>query len=173
MNIDSIKQLIRSVPDFPKPGIQFKDITPILSNPEAFHFVIEKFAEFAKQQQATVILAPESRGFIFGVALAYHLNIKFVPARKKGKLPAKTYQIEYDLEYGTAILEMHQDALAKDDRVLIIDDLIATAGTIHACVDLVKQANAQVVGIATLISLSEFKAHQNFGAISHMNLIEF
>lgn len=173
MNIDSIKQLIRNVPDFPKAGIQFKDITPILSNPEAFHFVIEKFADFAKQQQATVILAPESRGFIFGVALAYHLQLKFVPARKKGKLPAKTYQVEYDLEYGTAMLEMHQDALAKDDRVLIIDDLIATAGTIHACVDLVKQASAQVVGIAALISLSEFKAHQNFGAIPHLNLIEF
>lgn len=173
MNLDNIKTMIRNIPDFPKVGIQFKDITPILSNPEAFHYVIDSFAEFAKKQQATAILAPESRGFMFGCALAYHLNIKFIPARKAGKLPFKTYQVEYDLEYGTATLEMHQDALESSDKVLIIDDLVATAGTIHACVELVKCAKAQVTGIASLISLTEFKDQQDFNNIPYLNLIEF
>lgn len=173
MNLNSIKTMIRNVPDFPKPGIQFKDITPVLSDPGAFHFLIDTFAEFAKKHQATAILAPESRGFMLGAALAYQLNVKFVPARKQGKLPAKTYQVEYKLEYGTATLEMHQDALEAADRVLIIDDLVATAGTIHACVELVKCAQAQVVGIASLIALTEFKDHQNFNEIPYLNLIEF
>lgn len=173
MNLENIKTLIRNIPDFPKAGIQFKDITPVLNNPEAFHFLIDTFAEFAKKNQVTAIVAPESRGFIFGCALAYALNVKFIPARKQGKLPAKTFQVEYKLEYGTAVLEMHQDALAATDRVLIIDDLIATAGTIHACIELVKCAKAQIVGIASLISLTEFKSHQDFGAIPCLNLIEF
>nr|NKE38393.1 adenine phosphoribosyltransferase [Spiroplasma platyhelix PALS-1] len=170
--MDSIKAMIRNIPDFPKPGIQFKDITPVLSDPEAFHYLIETFAEFAKKQQVTAILAPESRGFMLGSALAFHLDVKFIPARKAGKLPFKTFQVEYKLEYGTAVLEMHQDALVPTDRVLIIDDLIATAGTIHACIELVQCAKAQVAGIASLISLSEFKDHQNFNDVPYLNLIE-
>lgn len=173
MNLENIKGLIRNIPDFPQSGVQFKDITPILANPEAFHYLIETFAKFAQEYQTTAILAPESRGFLFGCALAYHLNVKFIPARKKGKLPAKTYQVAYQLEYGTATLEIHQDSIVRSDKVLIIDDLIATAGTIHACVELVKCAQGQVAGIASLISLSEFKDHQNFNNIPYLNLIEF
>lgn len=173
MNLENIKAMIRNIPNFPKAGIQFKDITPILSEPKAFHYLIEAFAEFAKQHQVTAILAPESRGFIFGSALAYHLGVKFIPARKAGKLPYKTFQVEYELEYGTALLQMHQDALAKDDQVLIIDDLVATAGTIHACIDLVHSANSQIACIASLISLTEFKEQQNFNNIPYLNLIEF
>lgn len=173
MNIETLKKLIRNIPDFPNPGIQFKDITPILNNAEAFHFLINTFAEFAKKYQVTAILGPESRGFIFGAALAYNLNIKFVPARKAGKLPYKTYKVNYQLEYGSGSLEIHQDALNHHDRVLIIDDLIATAGTIHAAINLVKQSQAQVVAIASLISLTEFKEQQNFNNIPLLNLIEF
>lgn len=173
MNLDSIKSMIRNVPNFPKQGIQFKDITPILSNPQAFNFVIDKFAEFSKKNQITAIVAPESRGFIFGAPLAYHLGIKFIPARKVGKLPYKTYKIDYELEYGTASLEIHQDSLEPTDRVLILDDLVATAGTIHGCIELIKFTKAQISGIASLIKLLAFKADQNFGDIPYLNLIEF
>lgn len=173
MNLEKIKKMIRNVPDFPKSGIQFKDITPILNEPKAFHYLIEIFANFAKKYKITAILSPESRGFIFGSALAYYLNVKFVPARKAGKLPYKTYQVSYELEYGTAVLEIHQDALTKNDKVLIIDDLIATTGTIHACINLVEYSSAQVVAIASLISLAEFKEQQNFDNIAYLNLIEF
>ncbi|MGL5268461.1 MAG: adenine phosphoribosyltransferase [Spiroplasma sp.] len=173
MNLKNIKAMIRNVPNFPKPGVEFKDITPILSEPKAFHCLIEIFAVFAKKNQVTAILAPESRGFIFGSALAYYLNLKFIPARKVGKLPYKTYKVEYHLEYGTTAIEIHQDALEQNDRVLIIDDLIATSGTIRACIDLIKFTQAKIAGIATLISLVQFKEQQNFADIPYLNLIEF
>lgn len=173
MNIEEIKAMIRNIPDFPNSGIQFKDITPILNNANAFHYLIDTFALFAKKYQVTAILGPESRGFILGAALAYDLNVKFVPARKAGKLPYKTYKVEYELEYGMGSLEIHQDALTENDRVLIVDDLIATAGTIHAAIDLVKKTKAQVVAITTLISLTEFKEQQKFNNIPLLNLIEF
>lgn len=174
MNLEYIKAIIRNIPDFPKQSVQFKDITPILNNPKAFHYIIELFADFARKNQVTAILAPESRGFIFGSALAYHLNLKFVPARKAGKLPYKTYKVNYDLEYGTTTLEIHQDAFMQDDRILIIDDLVATSGTMHACIELVKFTQAKIVGIASLISLSEFKNQQIFAKnYPYLNLIEF
>ncbi|MCL6428647.1 Adenine phosphoribosyltransferase [Spiroplasma sp. JKS002669] len=173
MNLDTIKKMIRNVPNFPKSGIQFKDITPVLANPEAFSFVIKTFADLVKKDQITAIAAPEARGFIFGSALALALKVKFVPIRKSGKLPAKTYHVEYQLEYGTDKLEIHQDALTKNDRVLIIDDLIATSGTIHACIELVQLSQAQVAAIATLITLKEFEDQQKFGKIPFHSLIEF
>lgn len=173
MNLDILKKMIRNVPNFPKSGIQFKDITPILASSEAFSFVIKTFADLVKKYKITAIVAPEARGFIFGSALAYVLKVKFVPIRKSGKLPYKTYHVEYELEYGTDKLEIHQDALTKSDKVLIIDDLIATSGTIHACLELVKLSKAQVVCIATLIALKEFQEQQNFGNIPFHNLIEF
>lgn len=173
MNLEQIKKLIRNVPDFPKPGIQFKDITPILANPEAFTFVIKSFADLVKKYKITAIAAPEARGFILGSALAYALKIKFVPVRKSGKLPFKTYNVEYELEYGSSKLEIHQDALTKADQVLIIDDLVATSGTIHACVELVELSHAKVACIATLITLKEFEEQQDFGQIPFHSLIEF
>ncbi|MDQ7983270.1 MAG: adenine phosphoribosyltransferase [Spiroplasma sp.] len=173
MNLDKIKKMIRNVPDFPKSGIQFKDITPILVDPEAFSFVIKAFADLIKKYQITAIVAPEARGFIFGSALAYALKLKFVPVRKIGKLPYKTYQVEYQLEYGTDKLEIHQDALTTSDRALIIDDLIATSGTIHACIALIKLTKAQIACITTLIALKEFHDQQDFGSIPFHSLIEF
>lgn len=173
MPLENLKKIIRNIPDFPKPGIQFKDITPILSDPAAFRYIINSFSAFAKQHNVTAILAPEARGFIFAAAIAYNLGIKFVPARKPNKLPYKTYQVSYDLEYGNNILEIHQDGLLAKDRVLIIDDLIATSGTINACIDLVKKSQAKIACIATLISLTEFKNQQKFDNIPFLSLIDF
>ncbi|WP_174481548.1 adenine phosphoribosyltransferase [Spiroplasma endosymbiont of Danaus chrysippus] len=173
MTKESLKKIIINIPDFPIKGIQFKDINPILSNPEAFQSVVNIFVDFIKKCGATAILAPEARGFIFGTAIAYKLGIKLVLARKKDKLPGKTYKVTYDLEYGTAILEMQQNVLSTKDKVVIIDDLIATSGTINACLNLIKQSNAQSVGIATLISLSEFANKHHFDNIPLLEIIQF
>lgn len=174
MNLEEVKAIIRNIPNFPEAGVQFKDITPILNDPNVFHYLIDLFADFAKENQVTAILAPESRGFIFGSALAYHLNLKFVPARKVGKLPYKTYKINYKMEYGTTSLEIHQDAFDQNDRILIIDDLVATGGTIDACIELIKFTKAKIVAVTSLIALSEFKNQQNFAkSFPYLNLIEF
>lgn len=173
MNKELLKNIIVNIPDFPVKGIQFKDINPILSNPEAFQTVINIFADFIEKNKATAILAPEARGFIFGAAIAYKLGIKLVLARKKGKLPNKTYEVTYDLEYGAATLEIHQDVLSNIDKVVVVDDLIATAGTINACLNLIKQSNAQIVGIATFISLSEFANSHHFGNIPLLEIVKF
>lgn len=173
MTKESLKKIIINIPDFPIKGIQFKDINPILSNPEAFQSIINIFADFIKKYKATAILVPEARGFIFGAAIAYKLGIKLILARKKGKLPGKTYKVNYDLEYGTTTLEIQQNVLSKKDTVVVIDDLIATSGTINACLNLIKQSNAQTVAIATLISLSEFADKHHFGNIPLLEIIQF
>jgi len=173
MTKTQLKNIIRNIPDFPIKGIQFKDITPLLTNAAAFQSTINIFCDFIKKLNATAILAPEARGFIFGSAIAYQLGLKFVPARKKGKLPFKTYTINYDLEYNTTTLQIHQDALTLEDKVVIVDDLIATAGTINACINLINQSSAQVVGIATLISLSEFSDSHHFNNIPLLAIITF
>ena len=173
MNEKELKKIIVNIPDFPIKGIQFKDINPILTNPVAFQTVINIFVDFIKQYKATAIVVPEARGFIFGAAIAYKLGIKLVLARKKGKLPGNTYEVNYNLEYGTTTLEMHQDALSKQDRVVIIDDLIATSGTINACLSLVKQSKAETVAIAALISLSEFANKHQFNNIPLLEIIKF
>lgn len=173
MNNQTIKKLIRNISDFPKKDIQFKDITPILNNPESFSYVIKTFSDFAKKNNVTAILGPEARGFIFGSAVAFHLNLKFVPARKPNKLPYKTFKTSYDLEYGSNSLEIHQDALEENDRVMIIDDLVATSGTVNACIDLISQTKAQVVCIAALISLSEFEQHHKFNNLPFLKLVSF
>lgn len=173
MTKESLKKIIINIPNFPIKGIQFKDINPILSNPEAFQSVINIFADFVKKYKATAILVPEARGFIFGAAIAYKLGIKLILARKKGKLPGKTYKVSYNLEYGTTTLEIQQNVLSKMDTVVVIDDLIATSGTINACLNLIKQSNAQTVAIATLISLSEFADNHHFGNIPLLEIIQF
>lgn len=173
MTKESLKKNIINIPDFPIKGIQFKDINPILSNQEAFQSVINIFVDFIKKYKATAILAPEARGFIFGAAIAYKLGIKLILARKKGKLPGKTYEVSYYLEYGTTTLEIQQNALSEKDTVVVIDDLIATSGTINACLNLINQSNAQTVAIATLISLSEFADKHHFNNIPLLEIIEF
>ena len=136
---------LRDVPDFPKPGIIFKDITPLLADGSLFKQVIDSFAEECSGKGITKVVGIESRGFIFGSALAYAMGIGFVPARKKGKLPYETISASFALEYGTDIIEMHKDALTSSDKVVIVDDLLATGGTANAAIDLVNQLGAQTV----------------------------
>ena len=150
----NLKDYIRNVPDFPKPGIMFRDITPLLSAPEAFRCAIRQFADRYRSAKPTAILAAESRGFIFAAPLAIELGAAFVPVRKPGKLPFKTRRFQYDLEYGTDTLEMHVDAVEPGSRVLLVDDLLATGGTIEACVKLAEESRAEVVGLAFLIELT-------------------
>ncbi len=151
---DELKKYIRSVPDFPRPGINFYDITTLLQDPAGFTLALEAMEEFARSKQADKILAVESRGFLFGAALADRLEAGLALARKKGKLPYKTVSVEYALEYGKDSLEVHEDAVVKGERVLIVDDLIATGGTLQAVCKMVEQLSAEVVGISAVIDLS-------------------
>jgi adenine phosphoribosyltransferase len=148
-----LKSFIRDVPDFPKPGIVFKDITPLLADGPAFRQVIEGLAALGRAKGATKVVAIESRGFIFGAAVAQALGVGVVPVRKKGKLPYRTISASYALEYGTDTLEMHVDALAKGDRVLLVDDVLATGGTAAAVVDLVRKGGAEPAALAFVIEL--------------------
>jgi adenine phosphoribosyltransferase len=147
------KELIRDIPDFPKPGIIFKDIAPLLGNAKALRQVVDELAEKFSGCGATKILAAEARGFIFGTALAYRMGVGFVPVRKPGKLPYKTIDVTYDLEYGTDTLCMHEDALTKNDKALVIDDLLATGGTVGGMLELIAKTGAEVVGIGFVVEL--------------------
>ncbi len=151
---DKIKQIIRDVPDFPKPGIIFKDITPILKSPDLCNEIAHALAEQLQGLQIDVVAGIESRGFLFGLALAQKLNVPFVPIRKAGKLPYKTVQQSYDLEYGSATLEVHEDAFEAGQNVLIHDDLLATGGTVVAASQLVQKLGAKVAGYSFLINLA-------------------
>lgn len=155
MSQEKIKASIRNVPDFPHKGILFKDITTALKNAEILKEILDTCSAHYKNQKIDYVVGIESRGFIFGTALAYLLNCGFVPVRKPGKLPAQTISQEYDLEYGTDKIEMHADALQKGDRVLIVDDLLATGGTAKAAADLVQKLEAQIVGFAFVIELND------------------
>ena len=157
MSADKIRKAIRDVPDFPKPGILFKDITPVLSDPKLFRAATNLFAARVKKLKATKIVAVESRGFLFGAAIAHKLGIGIVPVRKKGKLPYKTIEVSYDLEYGSATLQIHVDALSKKDRVVIIDDLLATGGTAKATAELCRKLGAKVAEIDFLVELGFLK----------------
>ncbi len=150
---DKIKQIIRDVPDFPKPGIIFKDITPILKNAELCKEITAALAEQLTELKIDAVAGIESRGFMFGLALAQQLNVPFVPIRKAGKLPYKTIQQCYDLEYGSATLEVHEDAFESGQRVLIHDDLLATGGTVVAASNLVHKLGASVAAYSFLINL--------------------
>lgn len=150
--IPSLKKSIRSIADFPKKGILFRDITPLLHNGPVFRHSIRRMASLAKGRVDCVV-SIESRGFIFGSALAYALGAGFVPIRKEGKLPYKTFQTAYDLEYGRAVVEIHTDALKKGARVLIVDDVLATGGTVKAAIKLVERFGARIAGVYFLIEL--------------------
>ncbi|RLS56828.1 MAG: adenine phosphoribosyltransferase [Planctomycetota bacterium] len=149
-----LKPYIRSIKDFPKPGIMFRDITTLLSHPIAFRESIRQIVEHFRDRQINVVAAAEARGFIFAAPVALELNAAFVPVRKPGKLPFDTHAFHYDLEYGSDTLEMHTDAVKPGDRVLLVDDLLATGGTIHACAQLAERSGAEVVGCAFAIELS-------------------
>ncbi|NEQ78774.1 MAG: adenine phosphoribosyltransferase [Moorea sp. SIO2I5] len=170
-----LKSLIRDIPDFPKPGIVFRDITTLLKNPEGLRYTIDTLAQ--KFQQAGVsadyVVGMESRGFIFGPPIAYQLGAGFVPVRKPGKLPAAVYSAEYDLEYGTDTLEVHQDAFTPNSQVVIIDDLIATGGTAAATVKLVEQAGGQVVGLGFIIELRDLGGRQQLPDVPLITLVDY
>ena len=149
-----LKNYIRSIKDFPKPGIMFRDITPLLSHPIAFRESIQRIVERFRDSRINVVAAAEARGFIFAAPVALELNAAFVPVRKPGKLPFDTHAFHYELEYGKDTLEMHTDAVKAGDRVLLVDDLLATGGTIHACAQLAEKSGAEVVGCAFAIELT-------------------
>lgn len=161
-----IKQTLRDVADFPKPGIIFKDITPILKDPQLCAEITAAMLLQVKGMQIDVVAGIESRGFLFGLALAQALNVPFVPIRKAGKLPYKTVQQSYDLEYGSATLEVHEDAFTPGQKVLIHDDLLATGGTVVAASQLVHQLNAQIAGYSFLISLDFLNGKERLDAFS-------
>jgi adenine phosphoribosyltransferase len=151
---DDLRALIREVPDFPKPGILFYDITTLLKDPEAFRSVIDHMAEQVRDTQIDIVVGMESRGFIFSAPLAYQLNAGFVPVRKLGKLPAETLEVEYELEYGTATLEIHRDAITQGQRVLIVDDLLATGGTVMGTIELVRRLGGEIAGLSFMVELT-------------------
>ena len=168
-----LKDYIRDVPDFPKPGIMFRDITPLLSSPPAFSQCIDRFAEEYDGKGVDVIAAAEARGFIFAVPLAMRLNAAFVPVRKPGKLPFRTHSLEYELEYGTDCLEIHEDSIVAGQKVLIIDDLLATGGTVDACCRLVEQCGATVAGCGFLINLSFLNGSERLGDRNLFSILEY
>ena len=149
----SIEEYVRSISDFPEEGIIFRDVTSILENAEGLHLAIDLMQEKLKDVEFDVVVGPESRGFIFGVPIAYNLNKAFIPVRKKGKLPCETVEIEYDLEYGSAVIEMHKDSIKPGQKVVIIDDLMATGGTIEAIIKLVERLGGEVVKTVFLMEL--------------------
>ncbi|MBI5573575.1 MAG: adenine phosphoribosyltransferase [Elusimicrobia bacterium] len=169
----NLKKLIRDVPDFPKQGIIFKDITPLLKNPKGFKSAINQMAKKYKDKNIDKIVSMESRGFIFGSTLALKLGCGFVPVRKKGKLPYKTIREEYQLEYGTDILEMHEDAIVKDENVLIVDDVLATGGTAKAVCSLIEKLGGKVAGLCFLIELSFLNPCEKLKGYEISSLIKY
>ena len=168
-----LEDFIANVPDFPEKGIQFKDITPMLNDPDAYKEAIERLAEFGRKVGANKVMGPDARGFIIGCPVAYALGVGFVPVRKPGKLPRKTIEESYTLEYGKNTLCIHEDALKKGDKVLIIDDLLATGGTVVATIDLAKRLGAEVVGIGVVIELLELKGRDLLKGYTLESLIKY
>ena len=173
MSMDSFRVLIRDVPDFPEPGITYRDITPLLADAAAFRAALDAIAKPFVGQQVTTVVGIEARGFIFGAPIATRLNAGFIPVRKSGKLPWQVATQSYTLEYGTGELEMHRDALASSDSVLIVDDVLATGGTARAAVELVEQFGANVVGVAVLIELDPLKGRGNLAGVEVHSVVHY
>ncbi|HET6338467.1 MAG TPA: adenine phosphoribosyltransferase [Polyangiales bacterium] len=170
---DVLERCIRDVPDFPKPGILFKDITPILSDPRAFNLCLDAMAEPYDGKPLDVIVGIEARGFIFGAALASRLRKAFVPARKPGKLPAAKHRVEYQLEYGTDAIEIHTDAIQPGQQVLIVDDVLATGGTASATCQLVQKLGGQVIGASFVIELTFLPGRERMRPIAVSSLVQY
>jgi adenine phosphoribosyltransferase len=168
-----LKTLIRDIPDFPQPGILFRDITTLLQNPEAFGFVIDKLTNLYGGESIDYVAGIESRGFIFGTPLAHRLSAGFVPIRKPGKLPAAIHSVEYDLEYGKDCLEIHQDAFPAGSRVLLVDDLLATGGTAAAATQLVGATGATLVGVAFVIELTALAGRDRLPNVAIQSLVQY
>lgn len=168
-----LEDYIRNIPDFPKPGIMFKDITPLLKDPEALSHTYRSIASQYKESEVDIVIGAESRGFLFGVGVALLLNKGFVPIRKPGKLPAATYKQTYELEYGTDSLEIHRDAIRPGQRVLLIDDLLATGGTAKAAIELVKKCGGIIVGCAFVIELNFLGGREQLSPYPVHSLIRY
>src|SRR3984893_10283076 len=164
--------LIRDVPDFPKKGILFKDITTLLKNPRAFKQSIDQLTDLVRAHDPQIVIGMESRGFIFAAPIAYLLDAGFVPVRKLGKLPGEVISTEYDLEYGTNTLELHSDAIRPGDRVLVVDDLLATGGTVSATIELVERLQGQVVAVAFLVELAALKGRDRLQAYDVISVLK-
>jgi adenine phosphoribosyltransferase len=171
--IPPLKKLIRDIPDFPKKGILFRDITPLLADPSGLALSIELLANPFRGKQIDLVVGAESRGFIFGTAVACCLSAGFILVRKPGKLPHKKVSMSYDLEYGTDSLEMHADSIVAGQRVLIVDDVLATGGTMKACCDLVKHLKGEVVGVAVLIELELLKGRSKLGEVPVHSVLKY
>jgi len=171
--MDNLKQLIREVPDWPKKGILFYDITTLLKDKQGFRTLIDALSAQFTGKGIDLILGIEARGFIFGPALAYQLGAGFVPVRKPNKLPAETARITYDLEYGTDSLEIHRDAIRKGDRVLIVDDLLATGGTARACTRLARELGGEVVGVGVVVELEFLNGRSKLEDVEVFSLLKY
>lgn len=171
MSLTTIKDAIRNIPNFPKPGIMYKDITPLLKNPAIFAEIIEIFSQRYINNRPDYIVGIESRGFIFGAALALKLGCGFIPARKAGKLPYKTIHESYQLEYGTAAIELHIDAVNKNDKVVVLDDLLATGGTVAATINLLKRLGAEIIGVEFVIELAFLNGRSKLAGYTVNSLI--
>lgn len=170
---DSLKSLIRDIPDFPKPGVLFRDITPLLADPPGLALAIELLANPFRGKRIDLVVGAESRGFIFGTAVACCLSAGFALVRKPGKLPHKKVSMSYDLEYGTDTLEMHADSIVAGQRVLIVDDVLATGGTMKACCDMVKQLGGELVGVAVLIELEALNGRSKIPGIGVHSVLKY
>lgn len=169
----NLKERIRVIEGFPKEGISFKDVTTLLGDKEAFKYTTDKLVEFLKDKDIDVVVGPEARGFLFGAPVAYAINAAFVPVRKKGKLPYDTISYEYDLEYGTDVLEIHKDAIKPGQKVAIIDDLLATGGTISSVAKLVESVGGEVVSIDFVIELTDLKGKEKLEPYEVNSLVQY
>ena len=168
-----LKSKIRNIPDFPKKGIVFRDITPLIMDKEAFRLAIDLMADNYKDKRIDAILGAEAKGFIFGAALAYKLKTGFIPVRKQGKLPYETCKVSYDLEYGSNIMEVHIDAIKKDNNILIVDDLVATGGTAKAQAELIEKMGGKVIGFCFLIELEFLNPRKMLEGYDIFSLIKY
>lgn len=169
----NLKDYIRDVPDFPEPGILFRDITPLLSSPEAFDYTVAQMAECCRETDFDVVVAVESRGFIFGAPLARELGKPLVPVRKTGKLPADTHSVEYDLEYGSSVLEIHADAIQQGQRAVIVDDLLAIGGTLSAAAQLVEDCGGEAARLLVVIELAFLEGRSKLAGREVVSLIQY
>ncbi len=169
----NVADYVRTIPDFPEPGIMFRDVTSVIQDPDGLRLAIDKLEGLVQNEDFDIVVGPESRGFIFGVPIAYNMHKSFVPVRKKGKLPCETIEQEYDLEYGSAVIEMHKDAIKPGQRVIIVDDLIATGGTIEAIIKLVERLGGKVVKIVFLMELEGLKGRERLKGYNVDSVIRY
>ncbi|XJZ26338.1 adenine phosphoribosyltransferase [Bacillota bacterium Lsc_1132] len=168
-----LKQFVTIVPDWPKPGIKFKDITTLMDNGQAYKYATDQIVQYAREKKADLVVGPEARGFIIGCPVAYSLEVGFAPVRKEGKLPRETIKVNYGLEYGSDVLTIHKDAIKPGQRVLITDDLLATGGTIEATIKLVEELGGIVAGIAFLIELTYLEGRKKLNGYDVLTLMQF